>query len=88
MKVTSRQGVADVHGKATLGGIRELAIQSVEDVLFSRVYLIEADFDEAFAQRVGRELPTPCVRIMSSVMHRCLRGPCRRRRLKSTSKAA
>lgn len=55
-EITSRQGVADVHGKATLGSIRELAIQSVEDVHFTRVYLIEADFDEAFAQRVGREL--------------------------------
>ncbi len=55
-EITSRQGYADVHGKATLGSIRELAIHSVEEVYFARVYLIEADFDEAFAERVGREL--------------------------------
>ena len=55
-EITSRQGFADVHGKATLGSIRELAIHSVENVYFTRVYLIEADFDEAFADRVGREL--------------------------------
>ncbi len=55
-EITSRQGFADVHGKATLASIRELGVNSVQDVHFTRVYLIEADFDQAFAERVGREL--------------------------------
>jgi phosphoribosylformylglycinamidine synthase len=56
IEITSKAGFPDVYGKATLGSIRELAISSVESVFFARVYLIEADFDEAFAQRVAREL--------------------------------
>ena len=55
-EITSRQGFPDVYGKAMLNSIRELAISSVENVFFARVYLIEADFDYAFAERVAREL--------------------------------
>jgi phosphoribosylformylglycinamidine synthase len=55
-EITSKKGFPDIYGKAMLGSIRELAISSVEGVFFARVYLIEADFDEAFAQRVAREL--------------------------------
>jgi len=56
IEITSKKGFPDVYGKAMLGSIRELAITSVENVFFARVYLIEADFDEAFAGRVAREL--------------------------------
>jgi phosphoribosylformylglycinamidine synthase len=55
-EITSKKDFPDVYGKATLGSIRELAITSVENVFFARVYLIEADFDDAFAHRVAREL--------------------------------
>jgi phosphoribosylformylglycinamidine synthase II len=55
-EITSKAGFPDIYGKAMLGSIRELAISSVESVFFARVYLMEADFDEAFAQRVAREL--------------------------------
>ena len=36
--------------------IRELGITSIEAVQSARVFLIEADFDPAFAERVAREL--------------------------------
>ena len=39
-----------------LSDIRELGITSVEVVQSARVFLIEADFDQAFAERVAREL--------------------------------
>jgi phosphoribosylformylglycinamidine synthase len=55
-EITSKAGFPDVYGKAMLSSIRELTIGSVENVFFARVYLIEADFDEAFAQRVAGEL--------------------------------
>jgi phosphoribosylformylglycinamidine synthase len=56
IEITSRKGFPDIYGKAMLNNIRELAITSVENVFFARVYLIEADFDEAFAGRVAWEL--------------------------------
>ncbi|NLK42570.1 MAG: phosphoribosylformylglycinamidine synthase, partial [Planctomycetes bacterium] len=57
-EVAPKAGFADVHGKAVLEDIRQLGIDSVEAVQATRVYLIEADFDEVFAGRVGRELLT------------------------------
>ncbi len=45
-----------MHGQAILAEIRELGIRSVEDVVSAKVYLIEADFDEAFANRTAVEL--------------------------------
>lgn len=57
-EVAPKAGFADVHGKAVLEDIRQLGIDSVEAVQATRVYLIEADFDEVFAERVGRELLT------------------------------
>ena len=55
-EISSREGFPDVHGKATLEDIRELGIDSVENVGFTRVFLIDADFDEAFAEKVAKEL--------------------------------
>ncbi|NLW82954.1 MAG: phosphoribosylformylglycinamidine synthase subunit PurL [Phycisphaerae bacterium] len=55
-EITPKAGFADVHGHGVLEDIRQLGIASVEAVHSARVYLIEADFDEAFAERVGREL--------------------------------
>lgn len=45
-----------MHGQEILAEIRELGIRSVEDVVSAKVYLIEADFDEAFANRTAVEL--------------------------------
>lgn len=55
-EISSKQGFPDVHGKDVLEDIRQLNIASVEDVVSEKVYLIEADFDPAFAERVAREL--------------------------------
>jgi len=55
-EVFSRSGFADVHGKAVLEEIRELGISSVEAVQSAKVYLIEGDFDRAFAERIAKEL--------------------------------
>jgi len=55
-EITPKTGFDDVHGTAVLEDIGQLGIASVEAVQSARVYLIEADFDEAFAERVAREL--------------------------------
>jgi len=55
-EISSKQGFPDVHGRDVLEDIRQLNIRSVEDVISERVYLIEADFDQAFAERVAVEL--------------------------------
>jgi phosphoribosylformylglycinamidine synthase len=55
-EISSKQGFPDVHGRDVLEDIRQLNIQSVEDVISEKVYLIEADFDLPFAERVAREL--------------------------------
>ena len=57
-EVFNRAGTSDVHGSGVLEDIKELGISSVEAVQSARVYLIEADFDEGFAQRVAKELLT------------------------------
>lgn len=55
-EVLSRRGFADVHGNSILEDIRELGIDSVEAVQFAKVYLIEADLDRSFAERLAAEL--------------------------------
>jgi phosphoribosylformylglycinamidine synthase II len=55
-EVFSRAGFADVQGNTILQDIKELGIDSVEAVQFARVYLIEADFDKEFAERLAKEL--------------------------------
>ena len=55
-EVFNRPGLPDVQGNSVLADIRELGITSVEVVQSARVFLIEADFDQAFAERVAREL--------------------------------
>ena len=56
VEVFSRPGVPDVQGNSVLEDIRELGITSVEAAQSARVFLIEADFDGSFAERVAREL--------------------------------
>jgi len=56
VEVFSRPGVPDVQGNSVLEDIRELGITSIEAVQSARVFLIEADFDASFAERVAREL--------------------------------
>ncbi|KKL96902.1 hypothetical protein LCGC14_1839830, partial [marine sediment metagenome] len=55
-EVSNRAGFPDVHGQAVLEEIKELGITSVEFVHSATVFLIEADFGEAFADRVASEL--------------------------------
>jgi phosphoribosylformylglycinamidine synthase II len=57
-EVFSRPGFADVHGTGVLEGIKEIGIHSVEAVQSAKVFLIEANFDQAFAKRVADELLT------------------------------
>ncbi|MHC4867607.1 MAG: phosphoribosylformylglycinamidine synthase subunit PurS, partial [Planctomycetota bacterium] len=57
-EVFNRPGFADVHGTSVLEEIKELGIGSVEAVQSARVFLIEADFDQDFADRVATELLT------------------------------
>ncbi len=57
-EIFNRAGVADVHGNSVLEDINELGISSIEAVQSAKVFLIEADFDEDFAQRLGKELLT------------------------------
>ena len=57
-EVFNRPGLPDVQGNGVLADICELGIKSIEVVQSARVFLIEADFDQAFAERVARELLT------------------------------
>ncbi|MHC4678518.1 MAG: phosphoribosylformylglycinamidine synthase subunit PurS, partial [Planctomycetota bacterium] len=57
-EVFNKSGFSDVHGMSVLDDIGELGIASVQVVQSAKVFLIEADFDKAFAERVGRELLT------------------------------
>jgi phosphoribosylformylglycinamidine synthase len=56
--VFNRPGLPDVQGNSVLADIRELGITTIEVVQSARVFLIEADFDKAFAERVACELLT------------------------------
>ena len=55
-EVYNRPGFSDVHGNSVLEDIKELGISSVEAVQSAKVFLIEADFEDDFAKRVGRQL--------------------------------
>jgi phosphoribosylformylglycinamidine synthase len=57
-EVFNRPGFTDVHGNSILEDIKELGISSIEAIQSARVFLVEADFDEVFAARVGKELLT------------------------------
>jgi phosphoribosylformylglycinamidine synthase II len=56
VEVYNRSGFSDVHGKSVLEDIQELGINSVQAVQSGKVFLIEADFDKDFANRLAREL--------------------------------
>ena len=55
-EVFNQSGFSDVHGKSVLEDIKELGISSVQAVQSAKVFLIEADFDKNFAERVAQEL--------------------------------
>jgi phosphoribosylformylglycinamidine synthase len=55
-EVFGRRGFADVHGEGVLREIHELGVKSAEAVQSAKVYLIEGDFDQAFAKMVAEEL--------------------------------
>ena len=55
-EVSNRSGFDDAHGEGILDDIRELGIRTVEGLHFTKVYLIEDDFDRDFAERVAQEL--------------------------------
>ena len=55
-EVSNKDGFPDVHGLGVLEDIRELGISSIEGVHSTMVYLIDADFDDSFANRLGTEL--------------------------------
>jgi len=56
VEVYNRSGFSDVHGKSVLEDIQELGIGSVQAVQSAKVFLIEADFDRDFAERLAGEL--------------------------------
>lgn len=60
-EISSKKGFPDVHGKDVLDDIRQLNIDSVKEVVSEKVYLIEAEFDSGFAERVAKELLTDSV---------------------------
>jgi phosphoribosylformylglycinamidine synthase len=55
-EVFNRPGSDDVHGRDVLGDIKELGIDTAQQVQSARVFLVEGDFDEEFAKRIGGEL--------------------------------
>jgi len=55
-EVFNKPGNDDVHGGDVLGDIKELRIETVQQVQSARVFLVEGDFDDAFAKRIGSEL--------------------------------
>lgn len=57
-EVFNKPEAVDVHGNGVLEDIKELGIASVEAVQSARVFLIEADFDRDFAERIAKELLT------------------------------
>jgi len=56
VEVFNRSDFSDVHGKSILEDIQELGINSVQAVQSAKVFLIEADFDKEFADRLARKL--------------------------------
>ena len=57
-EIFNRPGFADVHGNSVLDDINELGIEAVEAVQSAKVFLIDADIDKDFADRIGAELLT------------------------------
>jgi phosphoribosylformylglycinamidine synthase II len=55
-EVCNKAGFPDVQGASVLTDIKEFGINVVEAVQFARVYLIEADFEKDFADRLAKEL--------------------------------
>ena len=55
-EVFNKDGFADVCGNGVLEEIKELGIKSIQAVQSAKVFLLEADFDNDFANRLGREL--------------------------------
>ncbi|MDO8303501.1 MAG: phosphoribosylformylglycinamidine synthase subunit PurL, partial [Sedimentisphaerales bacterium] len=55
-EVCNRSNFVDVQGGGVLEDIKELGVGTVEAVQFARVYLVEGDFDNDFANRLGKEL--------------------------------
>ncbi|MFC1761046.1 phosphoribosylformylglycinamidine synthase subunit PurL [Planctomycetota bacterium] len=55
-EIFNKFGSADIHGQQVLDTIRELGIDAVKDVQSARVFLVEADVNQAFARRIGSEL--------------------------------
>ncbi len=60
-EVFNRPGFADVGGNRVLEDIGELGIRSVEAVQSAKVFLIEAEFNKGFAERLAKELLTDTV---------------------------
>jgi phosphoribosylformylglycinamidine synthase II len=60
-EVFNRAGFADVSGNRVLEDIRELGIYSVEAAQSAKVFLIEAEFNKSFAERLAKELLTDIV---------------------------
>ncbi|MHC4720323.1 MAG: phosphoribosylformylglycinamidine synthase subunit PurS, partial [Planctomycetota bacterium] len=57
-EVFNRAGSADTHGSGVLEEVMELGVSSVQAVQSAKVFLIEGDFDKAFAKRLAEELLT------------------------------
>lgn len=55
-EVFSRAGLDDVGGRSALEDIKELGIDTIQEVQSARVFLIEGDFDEVTAKRIASEL--------------------------------
>lgn len=55
-EVFSRPGSDDVHGREVLGDIKELGIDTIQEVSSARVFLIEGDFDGDLAKRIAADL--------------------------------
>ncbi len=60
-EVFNQAGFADVHGNSVLEDIKELGIGSVEAVQSAKVFLIEAELDKGFAERLAKKLLTDTV---------------------------
>ena len=60
-EISNRADFPDVHGNGVLEDIRELGITSVENVHSTKVFLIDADIDQEFAERLAQELLTDMV---------------------------
>ncbi|MHC4123586.1 MAG: phosphoribosylformylglycinamidine synthase subunit PurS, partial [Planctomycetota bacterium] len=50
------KGIEDAHGNSVLEEIKELGISSIEAVQFAKVFLIEADFEKDFAEKLVKQL--------------------------------